>query len=292
MTADPSATPECARRLILAECQQHLRAEARIGVADTGRYSCRYIAWGRGPAIVFIPGMASTAESFVMLMARLRSRFCCIAYDLPDGVNDGANLSRYQHADLVDDLGALLDHLHIDRCTVHGFSFGSTIALAAAHRYPSRFTRLVLQSGFAHRRLSRMEVLTASFGRFLPGRLDHVPLMRTIIEKNHREPFLAREPEVWDDFLARQCAVPIRTFAYRALMVHRTDLRPILPTIQIPTLVVCGDRDPLVGQASEMELLTGLKHVARAEIEECGHQAHLTHPEVLAEVLQQFLSHS
>ena len=54
-------------------------------------------------------------------------------------------------------------------------------------------------------------------------------------------------------------------------------------------LMICGDRDPLVGKACEGELRQGLPNVARAEIERCGHQAHLTHPEVMAEVVQQFL---
>ncbi|MSU77440.1 MAG: alpha/beta hydrolase [Gemmataceae bacterium] len=288
MSTDPSATPDCARRLVLAECQKQMRAEGQFGEIDTGRYRCRYIAWGRGTTLVLIPGMASEAESFVMLLARLRSRFRCIAYDLPDGVHDGARLMRYRHADLVGDLFALLDHLKIRECALHGFSFGSTIALAAVHRSPSRFTHLVLQSGFAQRRLARTEILAASFARFLPGRLGHLPMVRTIVEKNHREPFLARESAVWDYFVERHCAVPLRAFAHRILMLHAIDLRAMLPTILVPALLVCGDRDPLVGRTCEAELQAGLKLCARAEIEQCGHHAHLTHPEVLAEVLQQF----
>ena len=113
--------------------------------------------------------------------------------------------------------------------------------------------------------------------------------MRQILDRNHHEPFLTREPDVWDFFLERQCGVPFRTFAARVLMVNRLDLRPILPAIAQPILLVCGDRDPLVGKACEQELKQGLPSAARAEIEQCGHQPHLTHPEVLAEVARQFL---
>jgi pimeloyl-ACP methyl ester carboxylesterase len=281
--------PDCAKRLLLGECLERWRREAQQGVVDTGRYRCRYVAWGRGPTLVLIPGMASDAQSFVMLMARLQSHFRCVSFDLPDGMADGAHLMTYRHADLTTDLFALLDHLHIRDCFLLGASFGSTIALSALHRQPGRFSRALLQGGFARRPLSAAEVFVASWCRFLPGRLGHVPLLRRITEQNHREPFLAREPEVWDYYVERQCQVPLAAFASRVLMVHRLDLRPILPAIHQPVLLVCGDHDPLVGKTCEQELKQGLPSAARAELEQCGHEPHLTHPEVLAEVVRQFL---
>ena len=37
--------------------------------------------------------------------------------------------------------------------------------------------------------------------------------------------------------------------ARRALLLHRVDLRPLLPAIRQPVLLVCGSHDPLVGKA-------------------------------------------
>ena len=37
------------------------------------------------------------------------------------------------------------------------------------------------------------------------------------------------------------------------------------------------------------DLLRGLPHVARAELEQCGHLPQYTHPEVLCEVIERFL---
>ena len=54
-------------------------------------------------------------------------------------------------------------------------------------------------------------------------------------------------------------------------------------------MMICGERDSLVGRSCEEELFAGLPNVARAkEIEGCGHQPHHTHPEVLCEVIEQF----
>lgn len=288
-SASPHEEADCAQRLALGECLDHWNREAHHGEVDTGRYRCRYVVWGTGPALVMIPGMASDAISFVMLMDRLKAHFRCVSYELPEGGPDGARLMRYRQEDLTDDLFALLDHLRIAECVPLGFSFGSTIALSALHQEPHRFTHGILQGGFARRPLARAEVLLASFARFLPGSLGRFPLRKRIIENNHRRPFLQRDPDVWEFFMEHTCRIPLRAIAARVLMIHRVDLRSILPTIQHPMLMICGDHDPLVGKTCEEELRQGLPNVTRAEIEHCGHVPNLTHPEVTAEVVRQFL---
>jgi pimeloyl-ACP methyl ester carboxylesterase len=281
--------PDCAKRLLLHDCLDQWEREAQFGECDTGHYRCRFVAWGRGPTLVLIPGIASDPLSFVLLMARLQAHFRCISYELPTGLGDGARLMRYTHGDLVQDLFALLDHLKIRECFLFGFSFGSTIALSALHQQAGRFTRTILQSGFAHHPLAAAEVFCASWGRFVPGRLASLPFFERVLSKNQREPFLAREPEVWDHFVERQGRTPIRAFCSRALLMHQTDLRPLLPSIPVPLLLACGERDTIVGRSCTQDLMRGLPFAAHAEIEACGHQAHLSHPEVLAEITRQFL---
>lgn len=285
----PVAELDCSKRLLLRECLERWHKEPTRGVLDTGRYRCRYVVWGSGPTLVLVPGMAMDAEAFVMPMARLQAHFRCVSFALPDGDQDGARIRSYRHDDLVSDLFALLDHLAIQRCDIFGSSFGSTITLSAVNRQPARFGRVILQGGFARRPLSRAEVLAASFARFLPGRMRHLPFVTRVLENNARPEFRSREPEVWDYFVEQNLRIPLRAFAMRALLIHRVDLRPILPSIAHPVLLICGDRDRLIGRSCEAELKQGLPHAARAEIEGCAHLPQLTHPEVLCEVVRQYL---
>ena len=55
-------------------------------------------------------------------------------------------------------------------------------------------------------------------------------------------------------------------------------------------LLICGDRDPLVGKQCEKELQEGLPLASRAEVENCGHLPHFSHPEVLAELVLRYLT--
>jgi pimeloyl-ACP methyl ester carboxylesterase len=257
--------------------------EAVTGTFDAGHYRCPYFRWGEGPALVFIPGLCSDGLTFVSVMALLREHFHCIGYDLP------ADGPPYGHDDLVADLLALLDHLEIRRCNLLGFSFGSTIALGALSRQPQRFARAVLQGGFARRPLAPAEVFACSWGRYLPGTMGRLPIWPRLTRRLHAGPFASRAEADWRYFVEAQGRTPVRAFSQRALIMHQLDLRARLAGIACPVLLVSGERDPLVARCYQEELRAALPCASSAEIEGCGHHAHLSHPEVLAEALEHFL---
>jgi len=264
--------------------------QAERGVCDTGRYLCPYYTWGRGPALVFVPGMCDDRLSFVLPIARLKDHFRCVAFDLPSGNGDGARLGRYRHGDHVADLLALLDHLGLKQAYLFGSSFGSTISLGALSLAPERFPRAILQGGFARRPLARPEVMLASWARYWRGNMAALPFRTALLRTSHETPVFQRDTDVWNFFMQRNGAPPMAAVARRALIIHRLDLRPLLPNIRVPVLLVCGDRDPLIGKKCENELQSGLPLASRAELENCGHLPQYSHPEVLAEVVQCYLT--
>jgi pimeloyl-ACP methyl ester carboxylesterase len=282
--------PPCSTRLVMGEVLDRYYRDAQRGVCDTGRYRCPYYTWGQGPTLVFIPGLCDDGLSFVLPIARLQERFRCVAFDLPSGRDDGARLGRYRHADYVADLLALLDHLGVRQTYLIGSSFGSTVALRAMALAPERFPRAVLQGGFARRPLASAEVMLASWARYWPGNMAALPFRNRLLRVSHEAAFLEREPDVWNFFLQRSGAPPMAAVARRALLVHRLDLRPLLSQIRQPVLLICGDRDPLVGKECEKELQEGLPLTARAELENCGHLPQYSHPEAMAEVVLRYLT--
>jgi pimeloyl-ACP methyl ester carboxylesterase len=274
----------------LQDAYVRFRQEATTGALDTGRYLCPYYVWGKGPPLLFVHGLADDALSFLLPISLLSRHFRCIAYDLPTGQGDNARLTRYRHADLVDDVFTILDHFRIDRTFVFGSSFGSTITLAAMHRRPGRFERAVLQGGFAYRRLAPAEVLLCNLARYWPGPVRMLPLRERTLRNAHFAAFAPREPALWNFYMERASGHFMSTLARRALILHQVDLRKLLPEIPHPILMMCGDCDPLVGKECEDTLLKGLPNVTRVEFPGCGHLPYFTHPELLAEVTQRFLT--
>jgi pimeloyl-ACP methyl ester carboxylesterase len=274
----------------LARALELWQAEARFGVCDTGRYKASYFVWGQGPPLVFIHGLADRAKSFVLLMEPLRRHFTCVGYELPDGDDDGARLGAYRHKHLVADLFALLDYLSLSRSYLFGSSFGSTIVLAALAEAPERLPRAVLQGGFAWRALARWEHFLCSFARYWRGPMRTFPLRGRLDYPADVRSFAAVPPEHWTFLKQNTGAVSKAATARRGLMVPRLDLRPLLPKIKQPVLLVCGDADFIVPRACDVPLLEGLPNVERIEFPECGHYPQYTHAPVLAEVMRRFLT--
>jgi 3-oxoadipate enol-lactonase len=280
---------ESATTVPLAAALARWRREAEAGVCDTGRYRCRFFAWGHGQPLLFIHGMSDRARSFVPVAAHLTDQFRCIAFDLPTGYRDGARLGRIVHADLVENVFILLDHLKVGQTCLYGASFGGTVALGALHADPKRFLRAALQSSFARRKLAPAERAIAGLARYWPGRMRDLPLRRRHQQKVDAPAFAAAPPEIWAFQKANTASMPIKAFAHRAWLISRLDLRPLLPSIPHPILLLSGDRDSIIGQKCVEELAAGLPHADRLEFHDCGHYAQYTHAAGVAEALRRFL---
>jgi pimeloyl-ACP methyl ester carboxylesterase len=114
----------------------------------------------------------------------------------------------------------------------------------------------------------------------LRERLDHPSDMRVF----------QSSPEEFQFHRENSDRLPRSAVARRGLMILDVDLRPRLPDIKQPVLLVCGDCDRIVPAACEKPLLEGLPNVARVELPSCGHYPQYTHAPLVAEVVRQVLA--
>jgi pimeloyl-ACP methyl ester carboxylesterase len=250
--------------LSLHEALCHFEREAVHGVCDPARHRLPYFSWGEGPPILFLHGVGATNRFFVPPISLLARQFRCVACELPPDPGD---------------LFALLDHLGLKRSYVYGSGFGAAVGLAAMHARPERLPRAILENGFDWQRLSWGECVLAGVGRLLPGPVRWLPGWRGVMRRRHFQPFAARTPEMWQFLLDQAGAIPTPTLARQVLRL-RLDVRPLLKEIRQPVLLLDG----------EQELLQKLPNARRVEIVGGGRFPCLTHPEVLAELVREFLT--
>jgi pimeloyl-ACP methyl ester carboxylesterase len=287
-------TPTCstngAQAFSLFHALELMERQARKGTVDTPHYRCRYLDWGEGQPLILIHGLGDVPESFALVMAHLSRQFRCIAYQLPTGAGDRAILRRYRHDHLRDDLFFLADRLRLESCFLLGHSFGTTVALRALHDQPQRFRRGVLACGFAHRPLNRAHWWLSALARLVPPgpRLNHWRARKVAMRRLHYRGFERVEPQRWPFFLERTGQTPIRTMGHWGHILHRLDLRPLLPAIRQPVLIVCGDDDRLVPLPHQHELFHQLPNAIMFQIRDCGHMPTLTHPEPLVQAVFTF----
>jgi pimeloyl-ACP methyl ester carboxylesterase len=117
-----------------------------------------------------------------------------------------------------------------------------------------------------------------------------LPFRAKMLQNVNGACFVSRSPSVWQAFLDWTARARIAAFAHQAMWLHSLDLRPILPEVNQPVLLVVGDRDRVVPMPLTDVLYQHLPSAGRAVIEGCGHLPHYTHPEVYAELVRRFFT--
>jgi pimeloyl-ACP methyl ester carboxylesterase len=193
------------------------------------------------------------------------------------------------HADLVDDVFGLIDHLNLGRVFLVGLSFGSTVTLAALHREPRRFPRAVIQGAFAHRRFTFPERCALALGRVVPGTVSRLPFHETALTYNNKSQFPSILGERWEYYVEQNGLTPIRSLAHRLDLIAKLDLRPVLPEIPNDVLLLQGNEDRIVPQRCFEELRSSLPKAEAVIMPLVGHQPHYTHAEALAQAVGEWL---
>ncbi|WP_165222661.1 alpha/beta fold hydrolase [Aquisphaera insulae] len=286
----PSAGSGCRPPADVRREVERYEAAATVGAWQGPRYRMTYRILGDGPPLIWIPGIAATHRVYALVLNRLAERFRTIQYAYPgDDPSDGARLGRIRHEHLADDLFGLIDHLRLGRAFLAGLSFGSTVVLRAIAREPRRFPRSIVQGAFARRKFSMAERLALALGRCVPGTAAGLPLRERVLTYNSKPDFPAILQDRWPFYLEQNGLTPIRALAHRTSLVAGLDLRPTLENIHASLLLIQGREDRIVPWRYFEELKSLLPHAEAAVLPTVGHIPHLTHAELLARVVGEWL---
>ena len=100
------------------------------------------------PPLILLHGWMGCGDDYAEIIEVLRSRFYCIAIDLPGhGKTEvmGGDIG-YGFVNTAIGIIQLLDSLNIDHCSIAGYSFGGRLALYLALEFPARFDQVILES--------------------------------------------------------------------------------------------------------------------------------------------------
>ncbi len=192
---------------------------------------------------------------------------------------------------------ALMDHLGIDSAVLVGSSAGGTAALEVYARHPERVRGLVLVS----------PAITGDVGAPPPLRnaLRNPAVRRLaprLIARLGANVTLDRVTGSWadpsrgsdDDVAAytRPLAVDGWEEALYELFVAEPppDLRALLGTIDVPTVVVGGDRDPVIRPGWNRRTAAAIPGARYVELDGCGHTPQEECPDRLVAVIRDHLA--
>lgn len=259
---------------------------------------------GDAPAVVLLHHFFGNVATWRHVQAGLADHYRVAAFDRPGfGLTERPRRSTwngrrpYTRGASVDISLELLDHLDADDAVLVGSSAGGTAALEIYARAPERVRALVLVS----------PAITGDVGA--PPRLR--PLMRLpgirhlgprIVRRFAGEITAARVAGSWadptradeDDVDAYARAMEVEGWERGFWELFSAEPPPslggLLRRIEVPVLVVTGDRDPVISPAASRRTAAAIPGAEFVELPRSGHTPQEERPDAFTEVVRAFLA--
>jgi pimeloyl-ACP methyl ester carboxylesterase len=248
-----------------------------------------YARSGLGPPLVMLHGAPSDSRIWQWMLPDLSRDHTVVAWDAP-GFGESADIDDdWRAARFADALAAFIAALGFERPHLVGHSFGTMLALSLFQRHPAVPASLVLVGGYAGwagslppdevaRRLEMFvgmaELCEAFDPRAYPGLFsDLIPADR-------------------DAALASMMRENIRPATMRAAghIGAESDLRPVLPTINVPTLILHGEADARSPRANAEALHAAIPTSQLVVLPKLGHACVVEDPQACAAAIRRFVS--
>ena len=266
-----------------------------------------------GPPVILTHGVGTTSTAWYYQKRKLAERFRLIVWDLPGhGRSRGPATADYRPEKLARDLDEVVTLAGGRPAILVGHGLGGTIALAYCARYPEKVGRdvagLVLvdtsptgpvRSTSAAGRLRAIEQRLRVPLLYLTLWLS--PLVKLMSWLGYHNGLLHLE-RMFNGFAGSESRgqldfatsfAPLASPAVQArieLALLRHDVTDALPRIDVPALVMTGDRDRVIGPETARELAGALPRATLLILRPAGHLALLEQHEALTRALTAFAS--
>jgi pimeloyl-ACP methyl ester carboxylesterase len=260
--------------------------------ARVGKLRIHYIERpGAGTPVVLIHGLPGTAEDWNAVTPLLAGHRT-IAIDRPGfGYSSGGYVPFDQQLSTIHQL---LSQLHVTRPILVGHSYGGTVSLGYAERYPGEVRGLVLvDAAAAGTHPGALQGLEAHAIEFL-----QLPVIRQIADATFSQLLRTASAEMGDSEAFDPEPVA-KAHEHRVLAINMTNgnLKALageylaagvieridrgLHAIEVPAVVIQGEQDRLVKQIYGRRLAAGLPH-AHLTLLYGGHMQPYVHPAAIA----------
>ena len=269
-----------------------------IRYARNGDVSIAYTVIGDGPVdVLFIGGFISHLE--IGLELALAERFWermgsfarVITFDKRGmGLSDRDG-GAYALENIVDDALVVLDACGVRRAAVVGVSEGGSAATLMAATHPERVSAMVQYGTYA--RVSRagdypegvpVEVARRFWSRMIDQWGDPVSI-------DVWAPSAANDPEL-REWWARMLRSGVSPGAMRAigLMYEDLDVRPLLPAVRVPTLILYRAGDRVVAPALSRAVARGILGAREVELDGVDHLFLAGDQDAMLDEIEEFLT--
>ncbi|ASZ12570.1 alpha/beta hydrolase [Chitinophaga pendula] len=238
---------------------------------------------GNKPPLILLHGLTANGECWADLARVLESEYDVI---MPDARGHGKSSTPdngYQYEELANDVTGLIEKLELSPTFLAGHSMGGMTAALVASRKPNLLRGVILAdptflSPDFQREVYDSDVVD-QHRKFLSMSLDEL-----IADARKRHP--KRSAEVIELFARARLQTSM--VAFDILRPPNPDYKQLVSTIDIPSLLVVGDKG-VVSVAVTEDLLRLNTRLLFTQISEAGHGLQMDQPERFSAAVKTFL---
>lgn len=237
------------------------------------------------PVLVLGNSLGTTRSVWEPQLAQFRRHFRLLRYEYPGHGGSAAPPGPYTIGELGAAVLALLDSRGIGRARYCGISLGGMVGMWLAANAPDRIDALAVCCTSAY-------LPPASFwaGRAQQARAGGTgSIAEQVVSRWFTPEFAAREPEVPASFVAGLREVAAEGYAGCSEAIGAMDLRPSLPSITVPTLVIAGAEDPATPPWHGAAIAAAVPDARLAVVRGAAHLANVSAPGQVGSAVLGFL---
>jgi pimeloyl-ACP methyl ester carboxylesterase len=232
------------------------------------------------PVILGIGGWIGSWELWAEPFAILSQNWRAIVYDHRGAGATVAPVESITFNRLVDDIFAILDAYHVEKCVLAAESAGALPALGAALKHPERITGLVIVDGMYFREtFPEKDLFLLGLRQAYPATLDR--FVETCVPEPDSD-HIKRWGRQIIDRASQASAIALY------LLLGEIDLRDELHHISQPTLIIHGEADALVSVEEARRLAEILPTAKLSILPGAGHVPTMTRPQEVAQEIMNF----
>ena len=258
-----------------------------------------YLEGGKGQAILLIHGFAANKDNWTRFSKYLTGEYHVVIPDLAGfGESSQIQNENYSAENQLKRIDRFMEVMKLERFHVAGNSMGGMLAALYGAKYPRKVITLALLApgGVGSPNPSEVAILmqkgtnplltgsTEDFDRliklcfvkppFIPSQFKKVLAADAIAHRDFNK-------KIWDDMLGN--------LTKEALSVRENFLKPYLPEIQAPVLIIWGKGDKILDMGGVSVLEKNLKSYRTVIMKDTGHIPMLEKPQETASYYVSYL---
>ena len=256
---------------------------------EVGGLTIAFERVGHGPALVLLHGGLSDRREWRAQLDGLADAFTVFAWDAPGCGGSDEPPATFRMDDYARVLAQFVEAIGAKAPTVLGLSWGSTLALELYRLRPDIPRALILAAAYAGWAGSLPpDVITerledALRDLALPPEDVALRFLPTLFTERASTAMREEAMQVMRE--ARPSGVRPMVFA-----MAEADLRPVLPTIQVPTLLLYGEEDERSPLTVAEEMHDAIPTSTLVVLPEVGHQSNIETPERFNAAVRSFVA--